>query len=515
MANKVAATRLLAYDVLRDVADRDAYANLALQARIHKQKLSGRDAAFVTELVSQTLRLQGKYDAIISAAAGRDTAEIDARTLRVLRLGAHQLLGMRVPQHAALHETVELQRLVANPKAAGFVNAVLRKISKRSLAGWETEIIAGRSVDQTLAVRHSHPEWIVRSLRDALKSAGRAEQLEELLAADNEPPQVQLMLLPRGFGATDKDALTDDAPATAASDVTANAFAAEFSATLLREKALAAIPEHLSPSGPSPYGVALSGMQPASVIKQLAAAGVTARVQDQGSQLAALTLIAAKPLADTETWLDLCAGPGGKTAVLAAFAAAATPRRISLRANEVAPHRAKLVERAVAEAGSAAVAHTTVVNHDGTTAAAFGEQLFDRILVDAPCSGLGALRRRPEARWRKQPGDIPALVKLQEQLLQQAASQLAAGGVLAYVTCSPHLAETKAVVQRLLRRDEQLRLLDTAAVFAAIQEQDTAIICENTIVGDTATTVNSGSTLQLWPHANGTDAMFIALLQRS
>lgn len=514
MANKVAATRLLAYDVLRDVADRDAYANLALQARIHKQKLSGRDAAFVTELVSQTLRLQGKYDAIISAAAGRDTAEIDARTLRVLRLGAHQLLGMRVPEHAALHETVELQRLVANPKAAGFVNAVLRKISKRSLADWETEIIAGRSVDQTLAVRHSHPEWIVRSLRDALKSAGRAEQLEELLAADNAPPQVQLMLLPGVAGEAAGVGAAAAADAAAAA-VAGGSGAAELPAASLREKALAALPEHLSRSGPSPYGVALSGMQPASAIKQLAAAGVTARVQDQGSQLAALTLIAAKPLADTETWLDLCAGPGGKTAVLAAFAAAAAPRQISLRANEVAPHRANLVERAVAEAGSAAVAHTTVVNHDGTTAAAFGEQLFDRILVDAPCSGLGALRRRPEARWRKQPSDIPALVKLQEQLLQQATSQLAAGGALAYVTCSPHLAETKAVVQRLLRRDEQLRLLDTAALLSAIQEQGTAIIGENTIVGDTATTVNSGSTVQLWPHADGTDAMFIALLQRS
>ncbi len=187
-------------------------------------------------------------------------------------------------------------------------------------------------------------------------------------------------------------------------------------------------------------------------------------MQDEGSQLAALALSRARPIAPGERWLDLCAGPGGKAALLAAEAAAGGA---SLTANELLPTRVGLVRQALKPFGEA----VTVVESDGTT---FGERepvAFDRILLDAPCTGLGALRRRPEARWRKQPGDVPGLGDLQSRLLDSAIAALKPGGVIAYVTCSPHAAETKAVLATALRKHPELRALDTQAVVQAIARE--------------------------------------------
>lgn len=492
MTNRVSAARLLAYDVLRDVDERNAYANLALQARLNKADLSGRDAAFATELVSQTLRLQGKYDAIITVAAGRDVADIDPRTLRVLRLGAHQLLSMRVGQHAALYESVEMQRLVANKKAAGFVNAVLRKISACSLGEWEARLAklqSANSLEESLAVLHSHPVWVVRALRDALTVDKRAQELAELLAADNAAPKVQLVLLPQ------RDKTIQE----------------------LKNTALAALPTQLQPSELSPLGLELTGMQPANAIAKLAQHGVIARVQDQGSQVAALLLAQAREVKTPEKWLDLCAGPGGKAALLAAFATVSDVP-VTLRANEVAAHRAKLVQQAISEAFAGqqqdAARVATVVNFDGTDSAAFNGQLYDRILVDAPCSGLGALRRRPEARWRKQPEDIPQLVRLQEKLLAQAVLHLQPGGLLAYVTCSPHIAETRAFIARLQRKHLELRLLDTRDLLQKVIGKWADQLPTGDHAKLAADNVNRGSGVQLWPHAHNSDAMFIALFTK-
>ena len=153
--------RLVAYDVLRDVDERDAYANLALPSRIHAANLDGRDAALATELVAGTLRGQGRYDRILELASGRSVDRIDERTLRVLRLGAHQLLAMRTASHAAVNESVELQRKVANPAAAGFVNGVLRSVGRATNDEWNDRIDEeADSADQALAARSSHPAWI-------------------------------------------------------------------------------------------------------------------------------------------------------------------------------------------------------------------------------------------------------------------------------------------------------------------------------------------------------------------
>ncbi|MHA3684586.1 RsmB/NOP family class I SAM-dependent RNA methyltransferase [Leucobacter sp. HY1910] len=463
---RVSPARLAAYDVLRDVTEREAFANLALPARIREAGLDHRDAGLVTELVAGTLRWRGRYDRIIELASAREVAQVDPRTLNVLRLGVHQLLGMRTASHAAVNESVELQRLVASPGGAGFVNGVLRAVGRVAPEEWDERIAAGASSkDQALAAQTSHPAWVLRALRAALKAEGRGDELPALLEADNIAPLVNLALLP-GFGE---------------------------SADLERQHG----PEGdavIVASGFSPVGYTLAGGDPARAI---AAAGLpegALRVQDQGSQLAALALSRARPIASGERWLDLCAGPGGKSALLGAEARAAGA---TVRANEVAPHRAQLVRSSVE-----AVADTVeVVSFDGRRDEAYGGEEFDRILVDAPCSGLGALRRRPEARWRKQPSDLPELTQLQADLLDAAVAHLKPGGVLAYVTCSPHLAETRAGVDRLLARHEGLRELDARQTVSTLARGDIDL------AGDELS-------VQLWPHRHGTDAMFIALFTR-
>lgn len=466
----VSDARLVAYDVLRDVDEREAYANLALPSRIREAQLDSRDAGLATELVAGTLRGRGRYDRIIELASGRDISAVDERTRNVLRLGIHQLLSMRTAAHAAVNESVELQRRVANVSGAGFVNGVLREVGRADTTEWDQRITdSARNRDEAQALRTAHPTWIVRAFRDGLRAEGRLEELEDLLHADNVAPQVNLVLLP-----------------DSGIDVeTAEAIGAELG---------------LAIGGPSPMGLQLEGGDPTKLISVLAVPEGTLRVQDQGSQLAALALTRARPVQAGERWLDLCAGPGGKTAVLGAEARLGGA---TVRANEVTPHRAELVRRA-----SIAVSDVTeVVSHDGRSPDAYGDQpgvaaeLFDRILVDAPCSGLGALRRRPEARWRKQPSDLPELTTLQGELLDAAVTHLAPGGVLAYVTCSPHLAETRVVVNTLLKRHPELRELDTTEVVQSIVRQPLDL------AGDSLS-------VQLWPHRHGTDAMFIALLTR-
>jgi 16S rRNA (cytosine967-C5)-methyltransferase len=294
----------------------------------------------------------------------------------------------------------------------------------------------------------------VAALAAALALEGADSQLGELLAADNVAPRVSLAALP---GRADASAL---------------------------ERTGRFLPGRLSP-------IALGSLGGDPAAHPEGATGVV-RVQDEGSQLAALALTRARAVVPGERWLDLCAGPGGKAAVLAAEAAQGGARLV---ANEVVPARAGLVRTALAPfAGSDA---PEVVIGDGRRFADAGEH-FDRILLDAPCTGLGALRRRPEARWRKSAGDLAALTTLQSQLLDAAVAALAPGGLLAYVTCSPHPDETRAQVQQVLERHPTLRTLDTPAVLAGVAREPLGL--------------PDAPSAQLWPHRHGTVAMVIQLL---
>lgn len=448
--SSVQPARRIAFDVISAVRESDAYANLLLPARIAAAGLDERDAALATELTHGTLRMRGYYDRVIAIAAKRDTSAIEPVVLDVLRLGVHQLLGMRVAPHAAVDESVELTRHVASRGASAFVNAVLRTVTREPAESWRARAVRGRTGDAALAIQHSHPDWVVGALRDALDAEGRGEELPALLEADNLPPRVSLVALPGH-----------------------------------------AVPSEVGePGSLSPVAAVASGGDPARIP---AVATGTARVQDEGSQLAALALSRAREISPGERWLDMCAGPGGKAALLAAEAAQGGAQLV---ANEVSAARAGLVRTAL----RATAPETHVWELDGTTIGAEHPRVFDRILLDAPCTGLGALRRRPEARWRKTPADVAELAALQTELLASALAALAPGGLLAYVTCSPHLDETVRVLDAVLAERPDVERLDTPAVLATIATRELEL--------------PDAPHAQLWPHRHGTDAMFIQLLTR-
>ena len=458
--------RLTAFEVLRAVAEYDAYANLVLPTRIRDHRLDRRDAGFATELTYGALRGQGLYDAILARCVDRPLDQLDPAVLDALRLGAHQLLAMRVPNHAALDETVSLARMVIGAGPSGLINAVLRKVSLKDLETWSAELVEGVTDENAAAALvHSHPEWIVRALRQALVAHGReASEINELLAADNLAPVVNLVALP-GIGSLD-EALDNGAE----------------TGTLVADSAY---------------------YQGGDIARLSSVREGSTRVQDAGSQLVARALAqVALPDAGEDTyWLDMCAGPGGKAALLAALAA---QQGAKLTANEPSEHRAELVSKALV----AVDPDTWMISvRDGRE---YGEAeyagAYDRIMVDAPCSGLGALRRRPESRWRKSPKDVAELTILQGELLDAALAAVRVGGVVAYVTCSPHPAETVAVIDDVLSRHANVQLLDTGAALetAALPGMAAA-----------ARQVGTGSTVQLWPHIHRTDAMFMALLTRT
>ncbi|GHE54176.1 RsmB/NOP family class I SAM-dependent RNA methyltransferase [Streptomyces griseoaurantiacus] len=447
--------RFLAFEALRAVDERDAYANLVLPPLLRKAReqdgFDGRDAALATELVYGTLRRQGTYDAILAACVDRPLREVDPPVLDVLSLGAHQLLGTRIPTHAAVSASVELARVVLGDGRAKFVNAVLRKVARHDLDGWLEQVAPPYDDDpeEHLAVVHSHPRWIVSALWDSL-GGGRAG-IEDLLEADNERPEVTLVARPGRATAEE----------------------------LLREPAA-------EPGRWSPYAVRLTeGGEPGAVE---AVREGRAGVQDEGSQLVALALANAPVEGRDERWLDGCAGPGGKAALLAALAA---ERGAALVAAEKQPHRAGLVARAL----HGNPGPYQVVTADGTRPA-WRSGTFDRVLVDVPCTGLGALRRRPEARWRRRPEDLDGFAPLQRGLLEMALRSVRVGGVVGYATCSPHLAETRAVVTDVLKRQPGFEQLDARPLLPGVS-----------LLGE-------GPDVQLWPHLHGTDAMYLALLRR-
>jgi len=446
--------RMAAYEAIAAVHRDDAYANLALPLILRERGLHGRDAAFATEITYGTLRATGTIDAILADASGREVERIDPPARDAMRLGAYQVLFTRVPPHAAVSSTVDLVRLVA-PGAAGFANAVLREVATKDLDAWVAKLAPDAEADPVghLAVAHYHPQWIVRSFAEAL--GGDLADTERLLIEDNQPAAVHLCARP---GRSDAVALADEVGG--------------------------------APGAFSPYAVYLSGGAPGDLA---AVRDGRAHVQDEGSQLVAAALVEAPVDGSDRRWLDLCAGPGGKAALLGAIASG---RGAHVTAVEIAEHRAELVAR------STAGLPVTVLHTDGRDVgreADLPEAGFDRVLVDAPCTGLGSLRRRPESRWRRQPSDLPPLTRLQRELLGAALRAVRPGGVVAYVTCSPHTVETHVTVTEAARRAK-----------TPVDFVDARPLLPAGMPG-----LGSGPTVQLWPHRHGTDAMFLAVLRRT
>jgi 16S rRNA (cytosine967-C5)-methyltransferase len=441
--------RRIAFDILRAVDEREAYANLILPQALTDAGLESRDAGFATELTYGSLRLRGRHEAIIARCVDRPLDAIDAPVRDLLVLGVHQLHEMRVPDHAAVGSTVELARAVVGESRATLVNAVLRAVSRRSLDEWLEEItqeaLSFDPPSDAMEVLHSHPRWVINAFRDAL--GGDLSEVEHLLIADNQPAPVTLVARPGRITSTE----------------------------LIQ---LGATPARWIDQA-SYWTGSLSDLP------RLAQGDVG--VQDEGSQLVTIALTRV-PLSTDRLWLDLCAGPGGKGALLSAIAAERDPR-IQILANEPQHHRARLVRRVVG-------ANTLTITGDGNVPS-WPAGSFDRVLVDAPCTGLGALRRRPEARWRRIPADVARLAPLQRSLLSSAVEAVRPGGVVAYVTCSPHVAETQLIIASVLAKHPEMTPLDAREFLPEVPE-----------LGD-------GPHAQLWPHRHGTDAMFLSLLQKA
>ena len=474
------APRRVAFEVLSEVTSSGAFANIVLPKALRRirraEPVAARAAAFASGLVHGPLRARGRLDWALARHVNRPLGDLDPRVLDLLRLGAHQLLDMRVPDHAAVSATVDVAREHLTDGPVRMVNAVLRALAREEVGRIDEEIARIEDGDARLAVAHSHPEWMVRALRAALAADGYDEaELEDVArGAVNEAPVVSLAARPGLIGVEE-----------------------------LCEEAEDVLSARVATGLVSRCAVLLASGDPARLpsIRQ----GL-AGVQDEGSQLAA-QICAGAPLdgQGDSSWLDLCAGPGGKAALLGALAAG---RGAHVVANEIHPHRARLVERPTPALGT-----VEVLSGAGRLFGWQGPQWplgsFDRVLVDAPCTGMGSMRRRPESRWRRAPGDVDGLVELQERLLDRAGALPRPGGVMPYVTCSPHRRATRDQVAPLLGPGGW-ELLDTVALADSVAVEPLA-------VPDRAGRVDGGGagrTLQLWGHRHGTDSMFVAALRR-
>ena len=434
------ASRLLAFDLLTEVNRNEGYSNLLLPQALNSSKLDERDRSLVTELLYGTIRMQGKHDWVLSQISDRPWSEVDPGIVDICRLGVHQIHEMRIPDHAAVAATVEVARKRIGESKASFVNALLRSVTRKSIEDWFEPLLTITDPVERLSIQYSHPEWIVSAYFDLLKNW---DEVEQALTVNNEAALPTLVSWP-GFS-TQEELINLGGAAT------------EF----------------------SPYGAHWKGNPGTLDLIKSRLIGV----QDEGSQLVAEVFAKAS---SGSSWLDLCAGPGGKAALLSSIA---RTRGITFTANEFSAPRAELVKQVVHG--------DRVLVSDGREIDLINEK-FDAILIDAPCTGLGALRRRPEVRWRRTLQDLRALTQLQRELVDSAIKALNPGGVLGYATCSPHLAETSIQIADIKKKHSDLQQVDV-----------TPYLPPNLLGG------NRDGAMALWTHKHGTDAMYLALFQKS
>lgn len=433
--------RKIALDLLVRVQQSDSYINLLMPKVLGQNELSDADRGLIQELSYGSLRWRAQYDAFIDQFTTGKTLSHQLRF--ALQLGMHQLFRMRVPAHAAIHETVEIVKEI-EPRAAGLANAVLRNADRKGFDALLADSLRGKSEIEAMSIEYSHPLWVVQALKQALELDGKGEQLKELLVSNNETPVVNLAVL----------------------DAAARRYLED---------------QGLEKGGASPIGYLLHG-NPEPLLET---PGV--RVQDQGSQLVALALLEVGNRKGR--WLDMCSGPGGKSAILQAGIAADGG---VLDCMEPVPQRAELVRKALSSASE-----TNVIVDYGQNAK---RAMYDAVLLDAPCSGLGSVRRKPESRWRKEPSQLPNLTQIQAELLQAGIDSLKPGGYLLYSTCSPLIPETNTQIKIALENNPGLELVDAKSVLEKVNP-DLSVNPER-------------KTIQLWTHQHSTDAMFMAILRK-
>lgn len=393
-----ASARGLAILVLARVAATDAWLNVVLDATLDEFKpRDERDARLATELCYGATRRRLALDFAIAAHADRRLDAIEDKVLAALRIGAYQRFFTRIPPHAAVADTVEALREVGLGRASGFVNAILRKLSALPALPLPPE------ADEVarLSVEESHPEWLVRRW---LRQFG-PERTRAMLKADNEAPAVAIRV---NTAKTTRDALLTE---------------------------LQGVGVAVRPAALSPVGLVLE--QPGRVEDVYGYAEGLWQVQDEAAQL--VGLFAQVPAGARV--LDACAAPGGKTCHLAEVndVLAVDVHANKLRKIDAEARRLGLRERVRLEAADASK----------PLPEAFGD--FDAVLVDAPCSGLGTLRRHPELRYRRQEADLAGLAQLQREILESCQQVVRPGGLLVYAVCSTDAVEGPDQVEMFLR----------------------------------------------------------------
>jgi 16S rRNA (cytosine967-C5)-methyltransferase len=444
-----APARLAAYRVLRAVNDRRADLPAAL-VRARGELGDERDRALATEIATGTLRWQGAFDHVIAAFARRPLQRLDPEVVDILRLTMFQLLHLdRVPASAAVNDAVDLTRSAGKRSAAPLVNAVLRRVSRerRALPLPAREPAPREAALDYLSTTLSHPRWLVSRWLDRYGF----EHTEAWCRFDNEPAPLTLRA---NRLRTTRDEL----------------------AGVLR-----ALGVRTSPSRFAPDGLIVEDGNPLAAD---AATQALFAVQDEASQLVAL---AAGAVAG-ERILDACAAPGGKATALAADVG----RHGLVVAADVRPRRVRILAETVRLAGADRV---RVVHADATRPLPFGE-VFDRVLVDAPCSGLGTVRRDPDIKWRRTADELGRLAAVQVRLLRKAGAAVRPGGHLVYATCSSEPEENEDVVAQFL-------------------EETPAFRAEPLALAGLPDLVNREGHLRTFPFRHGLEAFFAAAVVKA
>jgi 16S rRNA (cytosine967-C5)-methyltransferase len=429
--------RVLTVTALHKIRKEGAYANILTNEMLSQNNLVRLDAAMFTDLVHGTTRYRRYLDYLIEICASRPIAEIEDQLVNILEFSFYSYLIRAKPQHAVVNEGVETAREIIGERSVGFINAILRNVVSKSKSDWDHEISNQLSGIDLLGTIYSMPNWIVEYFQ---KQVSNERELIVLLQSLNLSPVPTFLRPPNQ-----------------------------------RVNELNLIPGNWSPFG---YFESKRGDLQRKLLESRLV------IQDEGSQLVALALISAEIVGSDNNWLDMTAGPGGKAAFLAA---AAPSRNATLVANELHPHRAKLIENTLQRLDLRADVQVGDALNQAWSAQ------FDRVLLDAPCTGLGALRRRAESRWRKTPADLIELVDLQKKLLSKAVRAARSGGIVGYTTCSLHPRETEEVVN-FIAKTHRVQILNAPMYLPGIPMEDSPFI-------------------KLWPHRHGTDGMFMALLQ--
>ncbi|MBC7911204.1 MAG: 16S rRNA (cytosine(967)-C(5))-methyltransferase RsmB [Pyrinomonadaceae bacterium] len=441
-SRNVSPARRAAFEILRRVEEEDAFATVLLAAI--DEEMRGEDRALCYEIVLGTLRWQLWLDALIEHYAGRGAEKIDRPVRRALRIGLYQLRFLtRIPVSASVNESVNLAYLARLHSAAGFINAVLRRAVR------EIDYNPTAKIDdalQRLAIETSHPAWLLERWTKAFGS----EETEKFARSNNEAPPVAFRLTAKAF---ESGAILDE----------------------LREGEAVITPSEIAPDA---WRVVGAG----ATVRKLVSEGLI-YLQDEASQLVAHVVDARQG----ERILDVCAAPGSKTTHIAARA----PATARVVACDLYEHRLRTVLETAKRTGEERI---DALAHDATATLPFTAQSFDCVLVDAPCTGTGTLRRNPEIRWRISELDIAELAQRQRRILANAADAVRGGGRLVYSTCSVEPEENEEVIASFLKDHTSFKQVN-AGVPEVLRRAD-------------------GSTARTWPHRDGADGFFIAVFER-